>query len=87
MTEVIDPFNAENICQNLSEFPKEVYAAVGGTINGQEIVCGGKDFNTDEYFASCHFVEQNLSKNNYITRCSRQWIFFKKPIMNRKYDL
>jgi hypothetical protein len=53
-SEVIDLEDASNICQNLEDYPIEVYGAVGGFLNqGDPLVCAG-------YPATnvCHVVNQ-----------------------------
>jgi hypothetical protein len=41
-SEVIDLEDASNICQNLEDYPIQVYGAVGGLLNqGDPLVCGG----------------------------------------------
>lgn len=39
-TEVFD-LQSNTICQDLKDFPTELYGAVGGTVNGVPTVCGG----------------------------------------------
>ena len=45
MMEVIDLEDENVICDNLPEFPvKNVYAAMGGLINGIPVICGGTEW-------------------------------------------
>ena len=44
--EVIDVFNSSVTCDNLPDYPFEVYGAVGGLgYGGLPLVCGGFPFN------------------------------------------
>ena len=44
-------------CSRLPEkYPKNVYAATGGFINGQVIICGGSDRDTYEDLNECYTI-------------------------------
>ena len=46
-------------CSRLSEkYPKNVKDATGGFINGQVIICGGEDRDTDEYYNECYTLKK-----------------------------
>jgi hypothetical protein len=54
-SEVIDLGDASNICQNLEDYPIQVYSAVGGLLNqGDPLVCGGRD----PYTNVCYVVNK-----------------------------
>ena len=46
-------------CSRLPEkYPKNVYGATGGFINGQVIICGGLDRDTDERLNECYTIKK-----------------------------
>jgi hypothetical protein len=80
-SEVIDLEDASNICQNLEDYPIQVYGAFGGLLNqGDPLVCGGRSPATNVCYVvnqpgqSSEMLEERAWSSSLTLNSSHLWV-------------